>query len=272
MRLLICLLCLLSCSAIASPRVVTSIQPLFQITSTIMQGVGEPNLLIGAKSSTHHFSFKPSHLQRLEKADLVIWIDRYFESGFQKLPEMLSENTQALELLRVLGLEQEDGHIWYSPTLLLKIAGQIESSLAKIDPAHADIYRSNTRQLVEAITAWGTAIRKQLANASPEYLLDHDFLIHFERDMNISAVAALHDANERPPGIRELKRIEKQLQISPARCLLVNEASPSRLSLSIAEKFNLPVYHIGLQTEAGEPSSGMIESLNRLSTALLNCS
>jgi ABC-type Zn2+ transport system substrate-binding protein/surface adhesin len=237
-----------------------------------MQGVGEPYLLIGAKSSTHHFSFKPSHLQMLERADLVIWIDRYFESGFQKLPEMLSANTQPLELLRVLGLKQEDGHIWYSPTLLLQIADQIESSLVKIDPGHVDIYRSNTMQLVKAITAWDTAMRKQLASTSPEYLLDHDFLIHFERDMNISAVAALHDANEKPPGIRELKRIEKQLQKSPALCLLVNEASPSRLSLSIAERFNLPIYNIGPHTDAVEPTTGMIESLNRLSTALLNCS
>jgi len=237
-----------------------------------MQGVGEPFLLIGTKSSTHHFSLKPSHLRKLEKADLVIWIDRYFESGFQKLPEILSEDTQALELLRVLGLEQENGHIWYSPKLLLQIVGQIESSLTKIDPAHVDIYRSNTRQLVKAITTWDTAIRKQLAGTSPEYLLDHDFLIHFERDMSISAIAALLDANEQPPGIRELKRIEKQLQLSSARCLLINEASPSMLSLSIAEKFNLPVYNISLQPEAGESSSGIMDALNRLSTVLLDCS
>jgi len=272
MRLLIFLFCLLSCPAIASPRVVTSIQPLFQITSTIMQGVGEPYLLIGPKSSTHHFSFKPSHLQKIVKADLVIWIDRYFESGFQKLPEMLSADTQPLELLRALGLEQEDGHIWYSPTLLIQVAGQIESSLANIDPVHADIYRSNKRQLVKAIAAWSTAIREQLASTNPEYLLDHDFLIHFEKDLNIRAVAALHDANEQPPGIRELKRIEEQLHLSSARCLLVNEGSPSMLSLSIAEKFNLPVYNISLQTEAGEPSSGIMDTLNRLSTALLDCS
>jgi zinc transport system substrate-binding protein len=237
-----------------------------------MQGAGEPHLLIGAEMSTHHFSLKPSQMRALEKADLVIWIDRYFESGFQKLPEILSEKTKRLELLRVPGLEHKNGHIWYSPTLLLQVVEQIESLLVQIDTAHIEIYKTNANQLVGSISAWDVATRKQLASLKPEYLLDHDFLVHFEKDMNIRAIATLHDANEQPPGIRELRRIENQLEQSPALCLLVNETSPSRLSLSIAEKFNLPVYNIGPGADTGDPTTGIVESLNRLSSALLHCS
>jgi len=272
MRLFFCLLCLLSFSVTAAPRVLTSIQPLFQISSSIMRGVGKPRLLISSKASTHHFAFKPSHLRQLENSDLVIWIDRYFESGFQKLPDMLPKHTEGLELLRVLGLEEEDGHIWYAPGLLLQIVDHIQSTLARIDPQHASNYRQNAKQLSRLIENWDATTRRQLAGAKPRYLLDHDFLGHFEADMRIQAIATLHDANERPPGIRELRLIEHKLEQFPAFCLLINEPSPSKLSRSIAQQFNLPIYNITPGTDTAGAATGIMQSLNLLSSTLLKCS
>ncbi|MCZ6667354.1 MAG: metal ABC transporter substrate-binding protein [Gammaproteobacteria bacterium] len=277
MRLFICLLGLLSCPGTASPRVLTSIQPLFQITSSIMQGVAKPRLLVGSNASTHHFAFKPSHLRALDEADLVIWIDRYFESGFQKLPEILPSHTEGLELLRELGLEAQDGHIWYSPILLLRIIDHIQSTLSRIDPRHKSNYRQNANQLSRLIENWDTATRGQLASFKPRYLLDHDFLRHFERDMGIEAIATLHDANQQSPGIRELKLIEGKLVESPALCILVNEPSATKLSQSIAYKFNLPIYNITPNVDAAglAPAQGIsniIQSLNLLSSTLLKCS
>ena len=46
MRRLLVLLCLLPIVAQAEVSVVTSIRPLYQITAALMQGVGEPELLI----------------------------------------------------------------------------------------------------------------------------------------------------------------------------------------------------------------------------------
>ena len=272
MRLFFCLLCLTPFSVTASPQVLTSIQPLFQITSSIMQGVGKPRLLISSKASTHHFAFKPSHLRQLENADLVIWIDRYFESGFQKLPDMLPKHTGGLELLRVLGQEGEDGHVWYAPGLLLQIVDHIQSTLGQIDPQHASNYRQNGKQLSQLIENWDVTTRRQLADAKPRYLLDHDFLGHFEEEMGIQAIAALHDADEQPPGIRELKLIEDKLNQLPAFCLLVNEPSPSKLSRSIAQQFNLPIYDITPGTDAAGAIPGIMQSLNLLSSTLLKCS
>jgi len=272
MRLFIYLLCLLPLSVTGSPQVLTSIQPLFQITSSIMQGVGEPRLLISGKASTHHFAFKPSHLRELENADLVIWIDRYFESGFQKLPDILPGHAEGLELLRVLGQGGEDGHIWYAPGLLLQIVDQIQSSLARIDPQHAPEYQQNAKQLSQLIEDWDVVTRSQLAGAKPQYLLDHDFLGHFEKAMGIRSIAALHDANEQSPGIRELKLIEDKLNQLTAFCLLINEPTPSKLSQSIAQQFNQPIYNITPANDATGAIPGIMQSLNLLSSTLLRCS
>ena len=64
----------------AEISVVTSIKPLHSLTSYIMEGVGEPELIIDGVASPHNFQIKPSHAKMLQNADLVIWIGEDLES------------------------------------------------------------------------------------------------------------------------------------------------------------------------------------------------
>ncbi len=265
LRKLLIALCLLPLSGQASVNVVTSIHPLYLITKSIMRGVAEPALLIKPTASVHDFAFKPSQMRLLTNADLVIWIDRNFESGFQKLPEIISRDTEAIELLRTLDLDLQEGHIWYSPTLILQTIEQIQSTLGRIDAPNARHYRRNSVQLSRLVEAWGNDIRRQLMTKPPAYLLDHDFFGHFEKDMRVSSIAVLQDANEQPPTIRKLQHIEDLLVRTPAKCLLHNESAPSKLAQNIAHKFNLAIYNIS------EYSSGFIQGLRHISTTLLKC-
>ena len=100
MPLLILLLCLQVTPVLAaSPRVVTSIVPLQEVTAALMVGVAIPEAIIAEQASAHHFALRPSHMRLLQQADLVIWIDRGFESGFQRISQVLPGNTVQLELL-----------------------------------------------------------------------------------------------------------------------------------------------------------------------------
>lgn len=265
MRHLIVFLCLLPLSSQASINVVTSIEPLYLITKSIMRGVAEPELLIKPSASVHDFAFKPSQMRLLKKADLMILIDRNFESGFQKLPAIISRDTEIIELLRIPGLEQQEGHIWYSPTLILQTVEQIQSTLGRIDLQNAGVYRRNSAQISQLVDTWGKNTYKQLVTSKPIYLLDHDFFSHFEKYMNVKSAAVLHDTNEQPPSIRELRRIEDLLTRTPAKCLLHSESTPSKLAQNIAQKFNLPIYNIR------RDSSDLMQSLRHISSTLLKC-
>jgi len=264
MRCLLLLFCLLPVVAQAKVNVVTSILPLQQITAAIMQGVGEPELLIKNQYSAHHFAFKPSHFQMLKSADLVIWIDRHFESGFQHIPEILQQSTTSLELLRALKLNNADGHIWYSPKLLRNIIEQISASVIKIDPAHADIYQANTKALQQEIVDWAQYTRDQFASAKPKYLLDHDFLIHFQADFQVKAIAAIHDSRDQVGGIQAMRLIEKQLGESAAKCLLTNEPEVSKIGRNLADKFSLSMHYIG-------PADSFVGHLYSLTKILAKC-
>ena len=271
MRSFIALFCLLSFSAEAKINVVTSIEPIQQITGAIMLGIDEPKLLIKQQVSAHHFSFKPSHFNLIKKADLMIWISRDFESGFQRLPDILRKKTRRLELVPALGLQHQDGHIWYSPTLLPKIVNQISRALVDIDPANAAIYQSNAEKLIDSIKIWEQTTSAMIKQINPQYILDHDFLSHFERDTGIKAAAVLHDGHDQHSGIHEIQVIESALRGSSIKCLLINEPTPSKLARNFADEFDLKIHNIMQSDNSGQHQSGLLNSLNRLSSIMQLC-
>ncbi|MCP4492315.1 MAG: zinc ABC transporter solute-binding protein [Gammaproteobacteria bacterium] len=247
----------------------TSIVPLQAITATLMEGAGEPDVLIKQQHSLHHFAFRPSHLKTLQNADLMIWVDRNFESGLQKLPAILPQATVKLELLRLLDLQGQDGHIWYSPTHLRKVVDEITQALSSLNPAQQNLFQQNSQDMQLAIDAWEASTREHLSGQQPRYLLDHNFLAHFETDFQIRTLATINNHHGQHGGIQTLKRLEVKLAQTPAKCLLTNEPGTSKVGRSLANQFSLTIYPLIIAT-AVEPGKFM-QHLHHLSDALKQC-
>ncbi len=271
MRCLLLLFCLLPNVVQAEISVVTSIRPLYQITSAIMQGAGTPELLIKGQHSAHHFAFKPSHFKLLQQADLVIWIDQHFEGGFQRLPEILPKKVHQLELLPMLGLGRQDGHIWYSPKLLVEMSIHIAHALGELDSENRHIYDKNKQVFQRQIDLWRQTIEDILERRKPRYLLDHDFLQHFEADFASKPVTVIHDNHDQHGGIKALQRIENQLISHSAKCLISNEADISGIGKNLADQFSLSTHSIESFADEGEAATRFIRHLQHFTKILRRC-
>ncbi|UCH41879.1 MAG: zinc ABC transporter substrate-binding protein [Gammaproteobacteria bacterium] len=267
MRVLFILLCLQPALVMAAPRVVTSIAPLQEITSAVMNGVGEPQLIIDQQHSVHHFAFKPSHMRRLQQAELVIWISRHFESGFNRVPEVLPATTRQLELLPALGLEDDDGHIWYSPTLLQQSITIITQALADLDPANHARYQDNAKALQAEVEAWRQGMQQRWRNRQFRLLTDHIFLAHFNRDLAMFEITHIQDEHAAHGGLKDLERLEDWLSEEPAGCLLTLEP-PSPMARSLAYKYQLPIVDI---TGIDSAKDSILWRQQQLASALETC-
>ena len=69
-----------STTVVAVPTVVTDISPTHSLVSQVMEGVGQPHLVVPLGASPHHYIIRPSNAQVLETADLVFWISRELTS------------------------------------------------------------------------------------------------------------------------------------------------------------------------------------------------
>ncbi len=92
--------------ATAAPNVVVSIKPVHSLVAAIMQGVGEPQLIVDGAASPHTYSLRPSNARTLEKADLVFWVGPGLEAFLQKPLEALASKATVVELEDAKGLEK----------------------------------------------------------------------------------------------------------------------------------------------------------------------
>jgi len=88
----------------AVPDVVVSIKPLHSLTARIMEGVGEPTLLVSGGASLHSFSLKPSQAAALQDAELVLWVGPSLESFLHEPLESLAGGARILESMELPGI------------------------------------------------------------------------------------------------------------------------------------------------------------------------
>jgi len=111
MRSITTLLCLSASvfsynSAMAAPNVVVSIKPIHSLVAAVMDGVGEPKLIVEGAASPHTYSLKPSNAKTLQDADVVFWVGHGLEAFLEKPLEALATKATVIELEDTKGLEK----------------------------------------------------------------------------------------------------------------------------------------------------------------------
>ena len=88
----------------AEVKVVTSIKPLHSLASYLMDGVGNPDLIVDGYASPHGFSMKPSHAKMLQDADLIFWVGEDLENFLEKPLNSIAKKAEKIELMDIKGL------------------------------------------------------------------------------------------------------------------------------------------------------------------------
>ena len=191
-----------SAAQAAAPNVVVSIKPIHSLVAAIMQGVGEPKLIVEGAASPHTFNMKPSNAAALQKADLIFWIGHGMEAFLEKPLEALSSKASVVTLEDAPGLhklkfreggvfepeaDDDDGHdhgaadgaeavhddgdhdlqgfdthLWLDPMNAKAFAQEIERRLVQADPANAQRYQQNGADLMKKLDALDAELKTQL--------------------------------------------------------------------------------------------------------------
>ncbi|GLQ52984.1 zinc ABC transporter substrate-binding protein [Devosia nitrariae] len=95
---------LLTGTANAAPSVVASIKPVHSLVAAVMEGVGEPTLLVKGNASPHTYALRPSDAGALQNADLVFWTGHGLELFLADALETLSIDATVVELAETPGV------------------------------------------------------------------------------------------------------------------------------------------------------------------------
>ncbi|MED5344316.1 MAG: zinc ABC transporter substrate-binding protein, partial [SAR324 cluster bacterium] len=149
----------------AVPKVVVSIKPLHSLVSGVMEGVGEPSLLLEGNASVHVYSMRPSEVSMLQQAELFFWVGPQLETFLEKPLASLTNSMISVEMIETEGLQIHryekksfwisggdeknfiDPHLWLDPWNAIRMVQRISQELTEVDPENARWYQRNSKFL-----------------------------------------------------------------------------------------------------------------------------
>ena len=268
------------------PTVVVSIKPIHALVASLMDGVGEPVLLVEVGGSPHGYTLKPSQAAALSDADLVVWIGEGLESYLAAPLQSLVPAEKTLELaslpditllpVRESGVweahdEEHDAdhehagydpHLWLDPQNAIVIARAVSERLVALDPANSDRYRANLSALIETIDRLD---REAAAAFAPvrkaPFIVFHDAFQYLERRYDLSGVGAILLDPEQGASAARLLAIRDRLAEANVVCAFAEPQVDTGLLETAVEGTEVRIATLDPEGIALEPGPALYGSL-----------
>ncbi|EKY4196481.1 zinc ABC transporter substrate-binding protein ZnuA [Vibrio harveyi] len=215
--------------------VLTSIKPIQMITTELTEGVTATDVLLQNNASPHDYALRPSDVQKVAAADLVIWYGHDLEPFLEKV---VTDRGNTLTLSQIPGLSlrefgsehshdhdghdhgTHDPHFWLGVETVQQVANAIAHKLAEVDPVHADTYANNLKKFEVKLNATDSEIKQQLAPVKDKgYFVFHDAYGYFEERYGLNQMGHFTVSPDRKPGAKTLIRIRKTLGTGDVACV-----------------------------------------------------
>ena len=235
----------------AELNVVTTIKPLHSLISKVMEGLGEPSLIIEGTTSPHSFTLKPSHAKLLEEADLIFWVGEGMETFIEKPLKSIVKDAEVISFMEVnsinkLKFREEnifeshddhddhdeedhdshaghahgefDAHIWLDPMNAKEMIHEIAHELSHLDPSNKDKYNKNAESTLLDIDELINNIDQSI-NKDAQFVVFHDAYQYFENRFGITSAGALTLNTDALPGARQILDIQNVIKEKGVKCI-----------------------------------------------------
>jgi zinc transport system substrate-binding protein len=298
-RLLLSLTFLLSLNNVgaqSTPNVVVSIKPIHSIVNTLMEGVSRPQLLLESSDSAHTFHLKPSQLNLLSNADLVITIGDGFETGLKKTLGNIKDGSHLI-VSEIDGLhlyhfrntdtnemnndekdehadhDEHDLHLWLDVVNMHKTAQYISEQLIKIDPNNSNTYEANLIKIQSKLNKLQSELQQQLAPfRSENFAIFADTLQYFEKNFHFKKPVIITPYHGARLSIHRTLEARKKMKDLKIKCLLYGPENTSKKVNVLSE--GLPIKALRIDILGAKLNAGSDQYFNLmkgLSSQLVEC-
>jgi zinc transport system substrate-binding protein len=286
--------------AAAAPEVIASIKPIHSLIAGVMEGVGEPGLIVAGSSSPHLYTLRPSDAQRLAQARLIFWIGPIFEGFLMKPLAALATKAEIVELDRAPGVmllpareggaweedehhhagdhgggaeAERDGHLWLDPRNAKAIVRIAVARLSTLDRANAPRYAANGAALEQRLDGLDAALQRRLAPIRGiPFVVFHDAYQYLEKRYGLSAIGSITVSPGNPPGARRLQTMRSKVMALGARCVFSEPNFEPSLVRTITEGTPAATGILDPEGTALPAGPNLYEALmSKLGDALVGC-
>jgi zinc transport system substrate-binding protein len=283
------------------PRVVTDIAPVQSLVAMVMEGVGEPDVLLPAGASPHSYAMRPSEARALSRAGLVVFVSEGLTPWLHGPLGTLGNGARVLELGAIEGTEilplregagfgahehgddgQDHGgdhgaagdpHLWLDPQNAALWLGVIAREIGELDPENAATYEGNAEAAQARLATLGERISAELNPLAGEsFVVYHDAFQYFEHRFGLEAVGAISPGDASDPSPSHIAGLRKAAAAAEAGCILAEPQFNEGLVNTVFDGREARVSVADPLGTGFEPGAGLYpQVLEQVAEALTDC-
>lgn len=294
--------------ALADLKVVVTSNPIHALVSSVMAGIGSPDLLVDGPASPHTYSLKPSDARKVHSADVLFRVSRQLEPFTGKLVTSLPKTVRVVSLAETPGLtllerreggafeehaehgggtdhrhedhghehddtEAHDPHVWLDPDNAKAMVHHIADVLAELAPDKAPVLKANAEATIASINALSDELAREMAPLSGKpFIVYHDAYQYFEKRYGLTAVGTVTVSPDLPPSGKRLQELRRKIATSGALCVFAEPYFDPRVIDVVVE--STPARSGTLDPEGTKLTSGpdlYFRLMRALATNLKTC-
>jgi len=252
-----------SCAAGKKIEILASTFPIYQIARNVTRGSTSVNLslmLPAGLGCPHDYALTPQDMDRLSRTDVLIVNGLGMEAFLgttDRVPsrvKVIDSSAGIDQILLYKGRAEGDHghhslhdhhgvnpHLFASPFMAAKLAGNIAAGLSRIDSSGSRLYRANASAYASRMNKLAgefSSLGKRLANN--RIVTQHGVFDYLARDMGLKIVAVVQTEDGREPSAAELLAIVRTVKRENAGAVFTEPQYPARIGLTVAREAGVP--------------------------------
>ncbi|MBI4836126.1 MAG: zinc ABC transporter substrate-binding protein [Candidatus Abawacabacteria bacterium] len=298
--LIICSLALSSCGN-AQPmtvetnkkEVVATFFPYYVFAKNLAGDYLSVNSLISSQVGPHDYQLKPSEINLLRQANLVIknglGVDDWVEKAITTSGSRAKVFTASQELTILPPIEEQvligaheeeedehgphDPHVWVSPRNVLQILPRISAQFQQLAPEHKAELAILLDQYTRQIEALDHSIRTETANlTNKQFVSFHSTTQYFARDYGFTVTASIEEYPGEEPTPYYLKQLIDYIKNNHIKVICTEPQFSPRIVQTLAQDLNLQIIEFDpMETGIYSPTAYqdvMLKNVHALAAAL----
>jgi ABC-type Zn2+ transport system substrate-binding protein/surface adhesin len=223
------------CTSSPMASVVVSCKPIYLVVAPLLKGVETPKLLISQGQCGHYHHLRPSEVQLLKSAKLVLWNGEVHEPFMSKLIANSTHNVKVFE--------EKDGFLWLSPLEVIKRLPKVITALKSVFPEcdHAKI-DSNAQKFISELEGLHAKNLRQLEKLKGRSILTtYPMLTYFAKEYGLVVAGYMTGSPEESMTPQKLRNIYKALEDKKVIGVVKDHHIPLSVIQSLVQKYKTPV-------------------------------
>lgn len=242
-------------------QITVTIPPLASMVAPLLDEEDRIEILLQEGMSPHGFSLKPSHLRKMQQADINLAVGTPVDAWAQKALQKFSQSKLILAALPELeylpirqgGLWEKkvphadhssdshashdanksplsfDGHLWMSIHNSKLFIRAFAETLQTLQPEKTQAIETRLIQWLNKIELAEADIKRQLKEVkSQPYMVLHDGFQYFEKHFGLNGIGSIRLNPEVQPSIKRILQLREKLQENQARCIFREPQFPDK--------------------------------------------